>query len=270
MFLFHLDNKNVVKTIRATTRLGSPNHSFILVFLLIVFFGGSRGMPAGCVCVCAGQDGVHPHSHMGRNDALLHTLPCKPCSFCSHHNLVETLFHLWDSYSTEQHILNGCVSPVRGLSPMLWSTCWIMGSWWDLPSSSVPGRKTTGHVVNALPSLFHFWQRGYHLWFCGKPPPEDPDRKDSETGRQQFQRLENPPERNASGKNHNSLSHDARGWGPFWVPVHIWNLIWTSRSPVNQCRQVLSFNFVDEEIKAECVIFKSVQKHHFRTGVVIL
>ena len=33
------------------------------------------------------------------------------------------------SYSTEQHILNGYVPPPRAPSPVLWPTCWIMGSW---------------------------------------------------------------------------------------------------------------------------------------------
>ena len=82
------------------------------------------------------------------------------------------------SYSTEQHILNGYVPPPRGPSPVLWPTCWIMGSWQEgcggeeglvgrrvlpswglcseallpshLQSCSVPGQVTTGHTLNAL------------------------------------------------------------------------------------------------------------------------
>ena len=80
---------------------------------------------------------------------------------------------------------------------------------------SVPGQKTTDHIVNALPSLFHFLQCGYHLWFCGKPPPEDPDREDSETSREQLKRLKNPPDRNSSGKNHNCVSRGTLCLGPF-------------------------------------------------------
>lgn len=261
--------------------LGSPNLLIILVFFLIVFFEGSRGMHTGCVCVRAEQDSVHPHSQVCRNDALLHTQPYEPCSFCFLHpfsgNIVpfvrfifnRTIYIKWKCVSCERaeshavvHMLGYGILAER-LQPWEGARCGgRSGRPGGVPrrtqlplylqSCSVPGQKTTCHVINDLPSLFHFWQRGYHLWLCGEPPPEDPDWKDSEVGRQQLERLENLPEWNASGKNHN----DTWCLGTFWVPVYIWHLIWTSRSPVNQCRQVLHFNFVDEAIKAQWVIFK--------------
>lgn len=70
-----------------------------------------------------------------------------------------------------------------------------------------------GHTVNVLPSLLSL-QHWYHLRFCGKPPPEDPDQKDSEAGRQQFPRLENAPERNSIGKNHKLSLYPVMLWGP--------------------------------------------------------
>lgn len=95
-----------------------------------------------------------------------------------------------------------------------------------------------GHPVNALSSWL-FLQLWYHLWFCGKPPPQDADRKHSETGRQQFQRLENSPEWNSIGKNHSRYSPWCFVFGAFqssclWLKLHL-DLVETHWINVDRC-----------------------------------
>ncbi|ELW68963.1 Prominin-1 [Tupaia chinensis] len=69
---------------------------------------------------------------------------------------------------------------------------------------TVPGLEmtiTTLQLMDEEPGKSGFLKHWHRLRFYGKPPGQDPEQEDLETGRQQFERFENAPEWNTRGIN---------------------------------------------------------------------
>uniref|UniRef100_A0A2K5MEJ5 Prominin 1 n=1 Tax=Cercocebus atys TaxID=9531 RepID=A0A2K5MEJ5_CERAT len=64
--------------------------------------------------------------------------------------------------------------------------------WWRTAPATEGKRTLPEEVLCNLPLGDLYNNKHWHLlWFCGKSPGTNPDQKESETGRQQFQGLAN-------------------------------------------------------------------------------